>query len=74
MGGLGYGVVFFYCLLFCLFCCEEGVRSWVVEIGVVFDKERKVSKGEIGVWELSVVGEIFKAACESDDLYLLFEI
>ena len=45
-----------------------------METGVAPDEERKASKGEIGAWELSVAGEISKAACESDDLYLSPEI
>lgn len=45
-------------LSLCLFCCEEGARSWAVETGLAPDKERKASRGESRIWELSVAGEI----------------
>lgn len=61
-------------LLTCLFFREGGARSRAVETGVAPDKGRKASRGEIGAWELSVAGEISKAGCEGDDLYLSPEI
>lgn len=57
-----------------LFFHEEGARSRAVETGVAPDKGRKACRGEIGAWELSVAGEISKAGCEGDDLYLSPEI
>lgn len=71
-GGAGHSGLWassLYFLLACLFFCEEGVRSRAVGTGVAADKGRKAS-GEIGARELSVAGEISKAGCEGNDLYL----
>lgn len=71
-GGAGHSGLWassLYFLLACLFFCEEGVRSRAVGTGVAPDKGRKAS-GEIGARELSVAGEISKAGCEGNDLYL----
>lgn len=45
-----------------------------METGLAPDKGSRASRGEIGAWELSVAGEISKAGCEGDDLYLSPEI
>lgn len=73
-GHSGPGMPFIHFLLLCLFCYEEGARSWAVETGLAPDKGRKASRGEIGAWELSVAGEISEARCEGNDLYLSPEI
>lgn len=72
--GTGPGTPSFRVLPPCVFCCEEGARSGAVETGLASDRGRKASRGERGIWELSVAGEISKVGCEGNDLYLSPEI